>query len=293
MVDLVVLWCGVKGGVTLVCLGVQVRGIVVTWDSGFFGEDIQYKQNDEKIWKFGLQFVNFFQDFLNTSESSNDDSNVVNAPQEPIVFNQDPVKILYKVLHKLTTNVVTGVVIRYTVSSVSDVLVSLVGKIPICYDDDDDEESSTPLRDIIISELSSCIAITPVLSTKETKDSLIIGDEHLDTIPEKESDEFIKSSVKNLVPNLSEPKDLSNIGRIDSDYSDFEGENLFPERLLHDDPIPLPDILDFSNVIQFFSPLFTYPVTTSILLSFGSEDTLFDPGISDYHLSSLEPNVSH
>nr|GEZ88512.1 hypothetical protein [Tanacetum cinerariifolium] len=33
---------------------------------------------------------NSFQDFLNTSKSSNDDSNVVNAPQEPIVFNQNP-----------------------------------------------------------------------------------------------------------------------------------------------------------------------------------------------------------
>nr|GEY98392.1 hypothetical protein [Tanacetum cinerariifolium] len=32
----------------------------------------------------------FLQDFLNTSESSNDDFNVVSAPQEPIVFNQDP-----------------------------------------------------------------------------------------------------------------------------------------------------------------------------------------------------------
>ncbi|GKE39081.1 hypothetical protein Tco_1462486, partial [Tanacetum coccineum] len=31
-----------------------------------------------------------FQDFLNTSESSNDNTNVVNAPQEPFVFNQDP-----------------------------------------------------------------------------------------------------------------------------------------------------------------------------------------------------------
>nr|GEV50909.1 hypothetical protein [Tanacetum cinerariifolium] len=77
-------------------------------------------------------------------------------------------------------------------------------KIPICYDD---EESSTPLRDIIISELPPCIAITPILSTKKPKDSLIIGDEHLDTIPEKESDEFIKSSVKNLVPNSSESED--------------------------------------------------------------------------------------
>nr|GFA38347.1 hypothetical protein [Tanacetum cinerariifolium] len=85
-------------------------------------------------------------------------------------------------------------------------------KIPIYYDDDDDEESSTPLRDIIISELPPCIAITPVLSTEEPKDSLIMGDEHLDTIPKKKSDEFIKSGVENLVPNPSESEDLSNIG---------------------------------------------------------------------------------
>nr|GEZ83599.1 hypothetical protein [Tanacetum cinerariifolium] len=32
-------------------------------------------------------------------------------------------------------------------------------------------------------------------------------DEHLDTIPEEESDEFIKSSVENLIPNPSESKD--------------------------------------------------------------------------------------
>nr|GEV81685.1 hypothetical protein [Tanacetum cinerariifolium] len=111
-------------------------------------------------------------------------------PENEIRLSQrllTPVKILYKVLHKLTTNVVTGV-------------------IPICYDDEDDEESSTPLRDIIIFELNPCIAITPVLS-KETKDSLIMKDEHLDTILEKESDEFIKSSVENLVQNPSEFED--------------------------------------------------------------------------------------
>nr|GEZ66313.1 hypothetical protein [Tanacetum cinerariifolium] len=43
--------------------------------------------------------------------------------------------------------------------------------------------------------------------------TLIMGDEHLDIILEKESDEFIKSSVENLVPNPSEFEDLSNIGR--------------------------------------------------------------------------------
>ncbi|GKB82169.1 hypothetical protein Tco_0949064, partial [Tanacetum coccineum] len=36
-----------------------------------------------------------------------------------------------------------------------------------------------------------------------------MGDEHLSTIPEKESDEFIKSSVEDLVPIPSESKDTS------------------------------------------------------------------------------------
>ncbi|GJT54175.1 hypothetical protein Tco_0989229, partial [Tanacetum coccineum] len=43
----------------------------------------------------------------------------------------------------------------------------------------------------------------------EPEDSLIMGDENLSTIPEKESDEFIKSSVEDLVPILSESEDTS------------------------------------------------------------------------------------
>nr|GEV03867.1 hypothetical protein [Tanacetum cinerariifolium] len=58
---------------------------------------------------------------------------------------------------------------------------------------------------------------------------------------------------------------------IDSDYTDSKGDNLFPERLLHDDPIPLPDILDFSNIVRIFPPFFTYSVTSSILLSSQSD----------------------
>ncbi|GKE88658.1 hypothetical protein Tco_1566133, partial [Tanacetum coccineum] len=53
------------------------------------------------------------------------------------------------------------------------------------------------------------IAITPVLSTKEPVDSLIIEDEHLDTILETKSDEVIKSSVENLVPIQTEFKGIS------------------------------------------------------------------------------------
>ncbi|GJX62294.1 hypothetical protein Tco_0295194 [Tanacetum coccineum] len=81
-------------------------------------------------------------------------------------------------------------------------------KIPICYDDDDDEESSIPLRDIFISGLPPCVAITPVLSTKEPVDSLIMEDEHLDTIPAMESDKVIKSSVENVVQIPSESKGI-------------------------------------------------------------------------------------
>ncbi|GKA90557.1 hypothetical protein Tco_0812427 [Tanacetum coccineum] len=82
-------------------------------------------------------------------------------------------------------------------------------KIPIYYDDDDDEESSIPLRDIIISKLPPCIAITLVLLTEEPVDSLIMEDKHLDTIPEPESNELIKSSVEDLVHTPSESDGIS------------------------------------------------------------------------------------
>nr|GEY33068.1 hypothetical protein [Tanacetum cinerariifolium] len=52
------------------------------------------------------------------------------------------------------------------------------------------------------------IVITFDLPTVEPEDSLRMGDEHLDTISETESDEFIKFSVENLVPNPSESDDL-------------------------------------------------------------------------------------
>ncbi|GJW64028.1 hypothetical protein Tco_0115912 [Tanacetum coccineum] len=76
-------------------------------------------------------------------------------------------------------------------------------------DDDDDEESTIPLNEII-SQIPPSIAITPVLPTMEPEDSLIMGDENLiSTIPEKEPDEFIKSSVEDLVPIPSESEDTS------------------------------------------------------------------------------------
>ncbi|GKB34000.1 hypothetical protein Tco_0873401 [Tanacetum coccineum] len=74
-----------------------------------------------------------------------------------------------------------------------------------CDDDDDDEEYSIPLKDM--PQISPSIALAPVSSIMEPEDSLSMGDEHLSTIPEKESDEFIKSSVEDLVPIPSESED--------------------------------------------------------------------------------------
>ncbi|GJX24907.1 hypothetical protein Tco_0231203 [Tanacetum coccineum] len=48
-------------------------------------------------------------------------------------------------------------------------------------------------------------------------------------------------------------------------------------------------MMDSDFIIRTFLPYFTYPVDSPFLLSSGSEDTIFDPGISTFHFSSLKP----
>nr|GFB12731.1 hypothetical protein [Tanacetum cinerariifolium] len=64
------------------------------------------------------------------------------------------------------------------------------------FDDDDEDYTSAITPD------------KPVLSTEEPDNSLSMGDEHLDTIPATGSDEFIKSSVENLIQIPSEPEGI-------------------------------------------------------------------------------------
>ncbi|GJY51649.1 hypothetical protein Tco_0442496 [Tanacetum coccineum] len=132
--------------------------------------------------------------------------------------------------------------VRLTVEIIGVVpmLVSETSFNSICYDDDDDEESTIPLNEII-SQIPPFIAITPVLPTIELEDSLIMGDENLSTIPEKESDEVIKSSVEDLVPIPSESKDTS----------DNDSECDLP---FCDDSPPL-DVLG-GNSVTFSNPLY-------------------------------------
>nr|GEW42182.1 reverse transcriptase domain-containing protein [Tanacetum cinerariifolium] len=74
--------------------------------------------------------------------------------------------------------------------------------------------------EIKIAELQQNFNVTPSLLTKETDNSLSMGDEHLNTISVTESDELIKSSVKNLVliPSESEgiPDNLCDVSSHDN-----------------------------------------------------------------------------
>ncbi|GJS76284.1 hypothetical protein Tco_0726165 [Tanacetum coccineum] len=130
------------------------------------------------------------------------------------------------------------------------------------YDDDDDEESTIPLNEIT-SPIPPSIAITPVLPTMEPEDYLIMGDENLSTIPKKESDEVIKSSVEDLVPIPSESEDTSGS---DSEcdlpsYDDFS-------------PINIPE----GKSVTFSNPLFDSndDFTSSDDKSLSDEDVLKD-----------------
>nr|GEX74700.1 hypothetical protein [Tanacetum cinerariifolium] len=71
------------------------------------------------------------------------------------------------------------------------------------------------------SKLPPFSAITPnepVLSTEEPDNSLSMGDEHLDTIPATKSDEFINSSVENLVSVLSESEVMTTLYNENLEY---------------------------------------------------------------------------
>nr|GEW46521.1 hypothetical protein [Tanacetum cinerariifolium] len=266
-------------------------------------------------------------------------------------------------------------------------------KISICYDDDDNEDYT--------------IAVTHILSNKEPDNFLSMGDEHLDTVPATESDEFIKSSVENLFPILSEsegnidnmcdvpfqenspPLDIlkdqfedfsdSNNDSTSIDDDSFSINNIDGSTTTHSNsyhydsfifdlsinPFPLADRSDFyeftdelahiispseydcfffknepnsgdftmnvvedifptreprvqgynalptyptlqlnldfilssesffTYVVWIFLPFLSYSVAPQYLLSFGNEDTIFNPGICSYHISSFMPDVSH
>ncbi|GJT05165.1 hypothetical protein Tco_0839627 [Tanacetum coccineum] len=180
--------------------------------------------------------------------------------------------------------------------------------------DDDDEESSIHLRDII-SKLPPSIAITSVLPTLEPEDSLIMGNEELSTIPkstipEKESDEFIKSSVEDVVPIPSESGDTSGSDSVCDLHScdDFSPINVYKEKSvtfsnplfdsnddftssddesLSDEDVPEDNIKIYSN------PLFEFndEYISSDVNPLFDEDEFFAPGDDIEFLLHRDPST--
>nr|GEY04626.1 hypothetical protein [Tanacetum cinerariifolium] len=58
-------------------------------------------------------------------------------------------------------------------------------------------------------------------------------------------------------------------------------------------PLPPADSSDFMSSSMNSLTSYLHQIAPQYLLSFENEDTIFDPGISSYHISSFMPDVSH
>ncbi|GKB63393.1 hypothetical protein Tco_0919579 [Tanacetum coccineum] len=94
------------------------------------------------------------------------------------------------------------------------------------------------------NKIRECYIIRPSAITPDLPipDSLIMEDEHLDTIPVTESANTIKSSVEELVPTPSESADLSDDERMKSFFTKirshcFNAESYLIESLLNRDTL--------------------------------------------------------
>ncbi|GJY24160.1 hypothetical protein Tco_0397818 [Tanacetum coccineum] len=108
-------------------------------------------------------------------------------------------------------------------------------------------------------QISPSIALAPVSSIMEPEDSLIMGNEELSTIPEKESDEFIKSSVEDLIP----------IPRESEDTSGSDSENV------------LPSSDDFSPIFEEKSMTFSNPLFDSNDFTSSDDESLSDEDVPE------------
>ncbi|GKB80280.1 hypothetical protein Tco_0947175, partial [Tanacetum coccineum] len=98
----------------------------------------------------------------------------------------------------------------------------------------------------------------------------------LDCDPRSLENEFDKDDLKNMV-KVFDPRIPKEI------FSSIYVKLPFKDR----------HYFSFTIVIKIFLPFLTYLVNSPFLLSSGSEDTIFDLGISVFHFSSLEPVASH
>nr|GFB17758.1 hypothetical protein [Tanacetum cinerariifolium] len=158
-----------------------------------------------------------------------------------------------------------------------------------CYDDDDEEDFT-----------SAITPDEPVLSTEEPDNSLSMRDEHLDTIPAMESDEFIKSGVKDLIPILSESKgipdhicdmlshdnsppldvskdQIEDFSESNKEFSSTDDDSFSLDNLDYVEASPLDSELVSSEVMEIVIPSYLDPKEDMLLFeSFLNDDHSFD-----------------
>ncbi|GJY79384.1 hypothetical protein Tco_0485185 [Tanacetum coccineum] len=92
-------------------------------------------------------------------------------------------------------------------------------------------------------------------------------------LPKSDNFTFIEpvATMENIIEELNE----------DESFDPEGGVNVVLPNVEEDDT--------FTLTIRTFLPFVTYPKDSPLLLPSGSEDTIFDPGISIFHFSSLKP----
>jgi hypothetical protein len=127
-----------------------------------------------------------------------------------------------------------------------------------------------------------------ISSPVEPVDSLIMGDEPLDTIPAMESDEFNESSVENLVPIQSESGENSNgDASFHPSFTSVERSDVVLDEIeafLANDSIPIMDDANFDpeGDIRLLEELLNEEPST-FLPPMSNEDLVDVESYSDYH----------
>ncbi|GJX27571.1 hypothetical protein Tco_0233867 [Tanacetum coccineum] len=174
------------------------------------------------------------------------------------------------------------------------------------------KESTIPLNKT--PQISPVNAITHDLPTEEPEYSLSMGDKHLDTISETESDKVIKSSVENLVPIPSESEDFSdNESECDMPVCDdfttfsnplFDSNDDFTSS--DDKSLSNEDVLK-ENFKMYSNPLFddeeiistkidphSFNAESNLIESLLNRDTLIDSSPKfDYLLEEFSGKLAH
>ncbi|GJQ90698.1 hypothetical protein Tco_0001837, partial [Tanacetum coccineum] len=305
--------------------GLTPKVILIAWES--FGK-IKDALTDEQYQQEDIQELmsKILEDVRNISEEL---SEYINCPSwnRPIFYDNDDDEytIIYSKPKAITpdllieepdNSLIMGDEYLDTIPSVEE-LVPIPSKfegifedtcdVPVCEDPstfdalhDHSEILSDPTMMRIRSTSPFPIPVTDSDSSFEKSDTSLSHSDN--SLPEFETfsyhTEETSSGSTTTHANNSLPEYDSFHFEIEPDQGELT--NVVMEDILGEPRVHVPNVLpthptlmmDSDFIIRTFLPFFTYPVTSSSLLSSGSEDTIFDPGISTFHFSSLKP-VAH